>query len=60
MNCMGKEQRRVYTCPTCNGARVITTWKRAELDNHPEVREIQTMAGCLTCDTSGQIFGPPV
>lgn len=56
---MGKEQPQLHTCPTCNGARIITTWKRAELDGHPEVQEIQMTEDCATCDTSGQIFGPP-
>jgi DnaJ-class molecular chaperone len=55
---MGKEQRRVYTCPQCNGAQVITKWKRGELSEVPEVREIQTAEGCPTCDGAGQILGP--
>lgn len=55
---MGKEQRRVYTCPQCNGAQVITKWKQAGLQEDPDVREIQTMEGCPTCDGAGQILGP--
>jgi DnaJ-class molecular chaperone len=56
---MGKEQRQLHTCPTCSGARVITTWKRAQLDNHPEVQEILTTEDCPICDGSGQILGLP-
>lgn len=56
---VGKDQRRVYTCPQCNGAQVITTWKRADLDGDPETQEIQTTEDCPTCDGSGQILGPP-
>ncbi|MGH3838744.1 MAG: hypothetical protein ACREX8_18755 [Gammaproteobacteria bacterium] len=55
---MGKGQRRVYTCPQCNGAQVIMKWKRADLDDDPEVREIQTTEDCPTCDGAGQILGP--
>jgi hypothetical protein len=40
---VGKDQRRVYTCPQCGGARVITKWKRADLDDDPEVQEILTV-----------------
>lgn len=55
---MGKDQRRVYTCPHCNGAQVIAKWKRADLDNDPEVQEIQTTEDCPACDGAGQILGP--
>ncbi len=33
-------------------------WKRADLDDDPEVREIQTTEDCPTCDGAGQILGP--
>ncbi|MGH3695215.1 MAG: hypothetical protein ACRDRX_14720 [Pseudonocardiaceae bacterium] len=55
---MGKDQRRVYNCPQCNGAQVIIEWKQAQLSGDPEVLEIQTMEGCPTCDGAGQILGP--
>ncbi len=55
---MGKDQRRRYICPQCNGTQVIMKWKRATLDGHPEVQEIQTMENCPTCDGSGQLLGP--
>lgn len=55
---MGKDQRRVYSCPQCNGAQVIIEWKQAQLDGDPEVQEIQTLEGCPTCDGAGQILGP--
>ncbi len=55
---MGKDQRRLSICPQCNGAQVIMKWKRANLDGHPEIQEIQTRENCPTCDGSGQILGP--
>lgn len=55
---VGKDQRRVYTCPQCGGARVVTKWKQAGLDDAPEVQEIQTTEDCPTCDGAGQILGP--
>ncbi len=55
---MGKDQRRLYVCPHCNGTRVIMKWKRSRLHGHPEVQEIQTKENCPTCDGSGQILGP--
>ncbi len=55
---MGKDQRRVYTCPQCGGSGVITKWKRSDLDD-AEVQEIQTTEDCPTCDGAGQILGPP-
>jgi ssDNA-binding Zn-finger/Zn-ribbon topoisomerase 1 len=54
---VGREQRRVYTCPQCNGAQVILRWKRAHLGDQPHVREIQTMEHCPICDGAGQILG---
>lgn len=55
---MGKEQRRVYTCPQCSGSQVIAKWKQADLDDDPEVQEILTTEDCPTCDGAGQILGP--
>jgi DnaJ-class molecular chaperone len=55
---VGKDDRRLYTCPQCDGAQVITKWKRADLTDDPEVQEIQTTELCPTCDGSGQILGP--
>jgi DnaJ-class molecular chaperone len=55
---VGKDQRRLYECPQCNGAQVITKWKRADLDDDSEVQEIQTTEDCPTCDGAGQILGP--
>ncbi|MGH3887086.1 MAG: hypothetical protein ACRDSZ_11065 [Pseudonocardiaceae bacterium] len=55
---MGKDRRRVYTCPQCNGAQVIVKWKRADLNGNPKVQQIQTMEDCPTCDRAGQILGP--
>lgn len=54
---MGKDQRRLSICPQCHGAQVSIGWKRANLDDHPEVQEIQTAKNCPTCDGSGQILG---
>jgi len=56
---MGKEQRQLHTCPTCSGARVITAWKRTQLNDHPEVQETLTTEDCTICDGSGQILRPP-
>lgn len=56
---VSKEQRRLYICPQCNGARVIPKWQQANLTDHPEVAEIQTTELCPTCDGSGQILGQP-
>lgn len=56
---MGKDQRRVYSCPQCGGAGLITKWKRADVDDEPETREIQTTEDCPTCDGAGQVLGPP-
>ncbi|MGH3916611.1 MAG: hypothetical protein ACRDTC_24845 [Pseudonocardiaceae bacterium] len=55
---MGKEQRRLYTCPQCGGAQVITKWKRADLADDPDVQEVATTELCPTCDGAGQILGP--
>jgi DnaJ-class molecular chaperone len=55
---VAKEQRRVYTCPQCNGAQVIVKWKQADLNEDPEMRETQTMEDCPTCHGTGQILGP--
>jgi DnaJ-class molecular chaperone len=52
---VGKEQRRLYTCPQCGGSQVIVKWKRADLG---EQQEAQTTETCPTCDGSGQILGP--
>ncbi|MEO7194445.1 MAG: hypothetical protein ABIZ05_06425 [Pseudonocardiaceae bacterium] len=54
-----KDERRLYVCPQCNGAQVVTKWEQADLTDHPEVEEIQTTELCPTCDGSGQILGPP-
>ncbi|MGH3797289.1 MAG: hypothetical protein ACRDSP_20640 [Pseudonocardiaceae bacterium] len=56
---MSKEQRRLYTCLQCNGVGIVMTWKRAQLDDHPEVQEIQTMEDCSICDGAGQLLGSP-
>jgi ssDNA-binding Zn-finger/Zn-ribbon topoisomerase 1 len=55
---MGKDQRRLAICPQCNGAQVIIKWKRANLNDHPGVQEIQTAENCPICDGPGQILGP--
>jgi hypothetical protein len=55
---VSKDQRRLYICPQCDGAQVITKWKRAELDEDPGMRELPTTEICLMCDGSGQILGP--
>lgn len=52
---MGKDDRRLYICPQCNGSQVVVKWKRADLD---EEQEIATTELCPTCDGSGQILGP--
>ena len=52
---VGKDERRLYTCPQCNGSQVVVKWKRAEVD---EEQEIATTELCPTCDGSGQILGP--
>jgi hypothetical protein len=49
-----KDQRSLYVCPQCNGAQVVMKWKRAQLDDHPEVPEIQTLEDCPTCDGLGR------
>jgi DnaJ-class molecular chaperone len=55
---VGKDQRRLYTCPQCGGTQVIVKWKRADVDEHPEVQEVQTTELCPTCDGSGHVLGP--
>lgn len=52
---MGKDQRRLYICPQCNGAQVIVVWKRADVDDR---QELPMTESCPTCDGSGQILGP--
>jgi DnaJ-class molecular chaperone len=54
---VGKEQRRLYVCPQCNGAQMIIEWKRAQLSDHPEVEEVQATEICPACDGAGQILG---
>jgi len=29
---VGKDDRRLYTCPQCNGSQVVVKWKRADVD----------------------------
>jgi DnaJ-class molecular chaperone len=53
---MGKDQRRLYTCPQCDGSQEIMVWKHADLD---EQQQVQSTEICPTCDGSGQILGPP-
>lgn len=55
---MSKDQRCLYICPHCNGAQVIVKWKRAKLDQHPEVDELPTTQICPMCDGSGHILEP--
>ena len=55
---MGRDQRRLYICPLCNGAQVIVKWKRAKLSEHPEVEELPTTELCPMCDGSGNLLGP--
>lgn len=52
---MGKDERRLYTCPQCNGSQVVVKWKRADVGDE---QEVATTELCPTCDGSGQILGP--
>jgi DnaJ-class molecular chaperone len=52
---VGKDDRRLYTCPECGGSQVVVKWKRADVG---EEQEIATTELCPTCDGSGQILGP--
>jgi DnaJ-class molecular chaperone len=52
---VGKDDRRLYTCPQCHGSQVIVKWKRAEVD---EEQQRATTELCPTCDGSRQILGP--
>jgi hypothetical protein len=52
---VGKDDRRLYICPECNGSQVVVKWKRADVG---EEQEIATTELCPTCDGSGQILGP--
>jgi len=52
---VGKDDRRLYICPECDGSQVVVKWKRADVG---EEQEIATTELCPTCDGSGQILGP--
>jgi hypothetical protein len=52
---VGKDDRRLYICPECNGSQMVVRWKRADVG---EEQEIATTELCPTCDGSGQILGP--
>jgi hypothetical protein len=52
---VGKDNRRLYVCPACNGAQTIAVWKTADLPDEPEAA---TEELCRLCDGSGHILGP--
>jgi predicted RNA-binding Zn-ribbon protein involved in translation (DUF1610 family) len=47
---LGKDDRRLYTCPKCGGSQVVVKWKRADVG---EEQEIATTELCPTCGWLG-------
>lgn len=49
-------QRRLHTCPTCNGSGQVTERRASKRKGEGEET---VKVPCNTCDGSGQILGAP-